>query len=210
MNKLFCTLTFIFCTSACLAQFSFGLTGGIFTPDIDDKSFLIVNDDKWDMFRIQAENASYGVQAGIFALIDAKKIFIMPEVIFNSNKIDYTVEDIHNNEWTKVLSESYQAVDLALMLGPQFGPLRIGVGPVAHWHISSSSELFELHGFEQNFKSMKYAWQAGLGLDVWVLHLELRYEGNFNRFGDHFSFFGETYEFDQRPSRWLARLGFHF
>ena len=40
--------------------------------------------------------------------------------------------------------------------------------------------------------------------------IDLRYEGNFSKFGDHITFFGDEYKFDQSAARFLISLGFMF
>ena len=95
-------------------------------------------------------------------------------------------------------------------MGIKLGPLRLGAGPVAHVHLNSNSELFDFDGFDQKFKELTWGYQAGIGLDLWKLVLDFRYEGNFNKYGDHLVFFGNTYAFDDNPGQLVASVGFAF
>jgi hypothetical protein len=74
--------------------------------------------------------------------------------------------------------------------------------------LSSTSELTDIPGYEQRFQEMTYGWQAGIGFDVWKFLLDLKYEGNFTKYGDHIRVFGNDYDFDSRPGRFLVTLGF--
>ena len=72
------------------------------------------------------------------------------------------------------------------------------------------SELDQIEGYVQDFKDITYGWQGGLGLDIWKIFIEVNYEGNFSRFGDHINLFGKDFAFDERPARFVGTLGFFF
>jgi hypothetical protein len=42
------------------------------------------------------------------------------------------------------------------------------------------------------------------------LGIDLRYEGNFNNFGDHITFGGNKYEFSKKPSRMMLAVAMSF
>ena len=84
--------------------------------------------------------------------------------------------------------------------------MRLMGGAVGHYFLSSSSELTEFEDYEQKFDNLTYGWQAGIGVDVLNIMLDVRYEGNFSKFGDHIVFSGESFAFDHAPARLLASL----
>jgi len=96
------------------------------------------------------------------------------------------------------------------MMGFKFGPLRLQGGPVGHVFLNSTSELFDIEGYDQKFDEMTFGYQAGVGLDIWKLVLDVKYEGNFNKTGDHIVFAGQQFNFDQTPGRLLVSVGFAF
>jgi len=81
---------------------------------------------------------------------------------------------------------------------------------VAHVFLDSTSELFDFANYEQNFDDLTIGYQAGIGLDIWKFVLDFKYEGNFQKYGDHLVFFGNQYQFDDSPGRMIASLGFAF
>ena len=137
-------------------------------------------------------------------------MYVQPEFIFNSNRIEYRLEDLESGAIDAVFAEDYKYLDIPVMVGLKSGILRINAGPVAHVFLNSSSELWDIDGYEQKFDEMTWGWQAGLGLDLWMLTLDFRYEGNFNNAGDHFRLFGEKFQFDESPSRWIGSIGIRF
>ena len=68
----------------------------------------------------------------------------------------------------------------------------------------------EIDGYEENFKKLLWGWQAGMGFDFWILTIDLRYEGNFSKFGNHIKFGNKNYSFSDNPQRLIASLGVAF
>jgi hypothetical protein len=190
------------------SQFSFGVTGGLSTSDLSENTAnVIIND--IDQFKIEVSEARYGIHVGAFGIIQMNQFYLMPELIFNSNKVEYEITDLdHSGEVVTILrEEELQKLDLGLMMGAKLGAFRFGIGPVGHVHLDNVSQLWDIEGYDQNFDGMKWGWQTGLGLDLWLLHFDVRYEGNLSKFGDHITFFDKDFNFDKRVHRWIFRVG---
>jgi hypothetical protein len=190
-------------------QVRIGIKGGLSTFDLSPSDLVILDRNDAAAFKMKIDDAKYGIHIGFFIQAKTDFLFIQPEVLFNSNSIDYAVEDIQTGD-IRILDENYQQLDFPVMVGFRIGVLRLGAGPVGHLAISSTSDLLDVEGYEQSFKGLTWGWQGGLGLDLWKLHFDIRYEGNLSNFGDHIVFFGKRYPFDERPSRLIASLGISF
>jgi len=163
-----------------------------------------------EQLQVSIENANYGAHFGF--LLQGKigdNFFVQPEILFNTTSVDFRVEDFAT-QTSRVLNESYNQLDIPFMMGWKFGPLRVQGGPVGHVFINSKSELFDIDGYAQKFNEFTYGYQAGLGLDIWKIILDIKYEGNFNTFGDHITFGNANYAFNQNPTRIVASLGIVF
>lgn len=191
-------------------QVKVGVKGGLSTYDIQPSSLIILDQSDVEDFKLELADAKFGLHIGMFFQITAGNFVLQPELIFNSNSVDYTIEDIQGVDDLLIRDESFQYLDIPLLIGVRMGPLRLNGGPVGHVFINSTSDLFDVGGYDQNFERLTYGWQAGAGLDIWRLHLDFRYEGNFSKFGDHIIFFGKSYSFDNAPSRLIASLGLSF
>ncbi|MFK7934387.1 MAG: porin family protein [Saprospiraceae bacterium] len=202
--KKFLFLSFLLCTVfATQAQFKFGLRGGISSLDFDPMP-IITGDES---LKVAFNDASYGVHGGVFARI-GNKIYIQPEILFNSNTVDYDVTDFSG---TELLKERYQFVDIPLLVGFKMGFFRVQAGPVGHIFVNSTSELGDkVQNYQQTFEDMTYGYQAGIGLDLGKLIVDVKYEGNFDRFGEHFTIDGTQYMFDGAPARLVASVGLAF
>ncbi len=186
-------------------QVKFGIKGGVSTYDLGANDALMIVTNTSD-FLLNVRDAKYGYHVGFVfqGLIGA--FVIQPEIVFNSNTVDYTFEDVANSTVNNVFSEKYNNVDLPIMMGLKAGPLRLMAGPVGHFFINSVSDLDDLEFYDPMFDTVTFGWEAGIGLDFLNLMLDIRYEGNFYSFGDHFNFAGNSYAFDSNPARLLASL----
>ena len=191
------------------SQVRIGIKGGLSSMDITPSSLVILDASDAERFKLDVRDAKYGVQLGFFIQAQIGTFFLQPEMVFNSNSVDYTLEDLQFND-DLIKDENYQYLDFPLIMGIKMGPVRIGAGPVAHLFLDSTSDLFDVDGYDQTFEKLTYGWQAGLGLDIWKLHIDVRYEGNLSKFGNHLEFYGHEYAFDESASRIIASMGISF
>lgn len=208
--KLLLPLILILClTQLAVAQrtFQLGFKGGISTYDLGvDETLTIFNSDEEDKLILGVEDARYGFHGGIVLQLNVAAFILQPEVVFNSNSVNYSVDNVMTTDGDQVFKEKYHNLDIPVLLGLRAGPLRVVAGPVGHYYLSSSSELFEFEEYDQKFEELTYGWQAGMGLDILNIMIDIRYEGNFAPFGDHIVFYGRSYEFSTNPARLLASI----
>ncbi|MBX2816203.1 MAG: PorT family protein [Saprospiraceae bacterium] len=186
------------------AQVRFGFKGGVGTYDLgaDDALSLVRGTDE---FQLKIEDARFGYHLGIALQIRLATFVIQPEVVFNSNRVDFSFQDISNPS-DDIFTERYHALDIPFLFGLKAGPLRLMLGPVGHYFLDSTSELLQFEEYEQKFEDLTYGWQGGIGLDFFNLMIDIRYEGNFYRFGDHIVFNNQSFAFASKPARLLASL----
>ncbi len=191
------------------SQLKFGIKGGFSTTQLDAQDFNVIDDGGVEELSIALKEAKYGIHGGLIIQGRIGNFLIQPEILFNSNSVDYEVTDL-NTLSKEVFNEKFQYVDFPLLVGFKFGPLRLMGGPEGHIYINSTSDLFDFDDYDQVFEDVTLSWLAGIGLDIWSLALDVRYEGNFNKFGEHINFAGRQYNFADTPARWLFSLGFMF
>jgi Outer membrane protein beta-barrel domain len=189
-------------------SFKWGVRLGISTPDIKPGD---LNPIQTTNLKIKVDDANYGFHGGLWARGKFGNFMVQPEVVFNTTKVAYKVSNVLNGRLLDSLiqNESFQNLDIPLMLGYKAGGLRLMAGPVGHLHISNSSE-FTNTDLKEKFTALKWGFQAGLGLDFGNLGLDLRYEGNFSKFGDHISIGGKAFDFATNPSRLIVSMAIGF
>lgn len=207
--RLLTAMLFLFSLNTVSGQFELGIRAGISSYDLANEGIFVNNGNQQISWNIA--NAGYGIHGGIYTRITVLGVFLEPAVIFNTNTVDYDIKQIGSSGiFNTIGSERYNYVDLPLILGIKISKLRLQGGPVGHFFINSSSELVDFSGYSQKFKEATYGWQAGAGLDLWKFRLDLMYEGNFSKFGNHIQIGGTSYQFATAPSRLLLSLGYRF
>ncbi|MEZ4917643.1 MAG: outer membrane beta-barrel protein [Saprospiraceae bacterium] len=185
------------------AQFSIGLKGGVNTQLTRPDEIMVNNGDS--SFNFGVDDFKFGTHFGMYVRI-GEAVFIQPEVLFNSVRTDYRATSDDLGELVK--NEQFNNLDIPILVGFTAGPIRVHGGPVGHYFLNSKSELTDINGYEARWKQMTWGWQAGLTFGTGRVSGDLRYEGNFNKYGDHINFFGDSYAFSNNPSRLVLSLNF--
>lgn len=202
MKKLMLFAVLFSMAFATQAQLKFGIKGGLSTSDIKPMELFTGQELNLDL-----KEAGYGLHFGAFVRAQAGPIFIQPEALFNSFNAEYEISDISGST---VFKESYKNLDVPVIIGLKFGPLRMGAGPVAHINLDRSTTLSDEPNIDDNFEKTSFGYQAGIGLDIWKLNFDVRYEGNFNNVGDHISVGGTDINVGDKPNRILVSMGITF
>ena len=206
VTKLFALLILLAAAPQINAQVKAGLRLGMSSTEV--KVGDLFNDEGRNF---AVTDANYSFHAGGFIQIEAGPIFIQPEAVFNSNRVTFQVDDFGNGIVGEAFSEKYNYLDIPIMTGLKLGPLRLQAGPVGHLLIGNESELAQnIPDYEANYKKLKVGFQTGIGLDIWKILIDLKYEGNFNQFGDDITIGGQQFEFSRNPSRLVATIGYAF
>jgi hypothetical protein len=205
---LCCTL---FAVTKAFSQVRPGIKFGVSTPDVSPKDILVTNQNGDDYYRIFVERARYGLHGGIFIQMQLGGFFFQPEFLYNSTRIDYRIDDLLDQVTPlDTFTDTYRSLDFPLIIGLKTGALRLGGGPVGHLNFKDEGGFSQYDGFNDAFEELTWGWQAGIGLDLWKLHVDVRYEGSFNQLGDHITFFGKQFDFATANNRLIASLGFSF
>lgn len=212
MKKLFLLLFLIpvfFVTNAQKSGFKFGIKVGLSQTDYGIKE-LVVNDG--GSYKIDIEDTPVGFHGGITLQLKLNKLIIQPEFLLNSSRVNYKVTGSIPSIADTLLfaDEKFNDLDIPLMIGFKSGALRLNAGPVGHLHLNSTSELTKISGYSQNFEKLLWGWQAGMGFDFWIITIDLRYEGNFSKYGNHMKFGNKTYSFSNSPQRLIGSVGIVF
>ncbi len=210
MRKLlFICLFFALCTTG-FSQIQFGFRAGLGTTDISPTDLTLFSQDGREALGLAIDDAKFNIFGGFLVRIMLDDFFIQPELVFSSNGVDYSVDDLSSpgNVITTVRKERYQYLDIPVMVGYKTGFLRLMLGLEGHVFLNSTSDLFDFENYDQNFDAFTLGWQGGLGVDISKIMIDLRFQGNFTKFGTHIRFAGQEYQFDDSPSRLMLSVGF--
>jgi len=140
------------------------------------------------------QSAQAGLQGGLFARLTLKKLIIQPEAFIGLKRgeIDFSYEPTGSTTIQKVDATQelkLTTLDVPVMVGYQLldiplVKIRANAGPVASIVLNkdvtiSKNELADTQIPTEDLIELKdqaaYSFQAGLGVDVWKLTLDARY-----------------------------------
>jgi len=209
-------LILIFAASFLLVQFadaqmfSFGIKAGLGVNQLK-VSDLTGIDNGTDVYDLVTGESVMGYHVGVQTRIKIAMLFVQPELYFNDG--GGTLEKVVENGTNELMNVDFKRIDLPVLVGVKFGPLRVGAGPVGSYVVKESviNDIADLDPDYSVFtNSMTWGFQAGLGLDLSKISLDARYEGSLSKLGETFSVGGTDFDLDARPSQWVFSLGFWF
>jgi hypothetical protein len=194
-------------------QSHWGIKAGLVSQSLAEDEFLFDGDSSFDDFKLDVREADYGFQFGMLYHFEiSNRVFIQPEILFNSSSHSYALDDLENgNADDVILKEKFAYLDFPVQLGLLFHPFQFGAGIVPQIMLDNSSELSDLQRFEQGFENVSYAWTAGAGIDIFkTFKFEVRYENSEELLGRTIIVDNERYDFDSRVSQWIFSLALIF
>lgn len=221
MKYFLIVFSFIGIVQASQAQLlKFGLRGGASSTNLTADDLFITNSTAFDELKVKVGDSKVGVHAGIFARVNVPvlPIYIQPELLFSSVGGEYEVSSVvDGNAETSIKDVKFSRLDIPALIGGKIGPFRINAGPVFTFILNEENgfsaavqEAAGLTNADQDTKGATVGYQAGVGLDLWKLALDLKYEGDLSKLGDGVTIGGNQYNFDTRNSQVLLSLGYFF
>lgn len=192
------------------AQVRFGLRAGVsLAATAEDVAEF---DYRSRAFRLSVADVASGFHLGFFVqgrLGD--KWVLQPGLLVHSTRTDYLLEELLQAETiASVRSERFSAVELPMMVAYRWGALRLQAGPVGRARFAQSSELQGVAGYTADLDAddLTIGYQAGIGLDVWRILLDVKYDGTFASTDAVINIGGDAIAFSERSSRTYLTLGY--
>ena len=184
------------------AQLRFGIRGGINSSNM--KVGAITGSD----YSLEYAKGDIGYHVGVMAQAKLLGIFIQPELLFTTTKND--IQFSHGTLVYDPGEQVFHKIDIPVMAGVKVGPFKLQAGPVGTMMINSKSDLLDQVSLEPGFNRLSIGYQAGVGLELSSLLVDVKYEGNLSRLGSGVTIAGTDYSFDQRMNQWILSIGFLF
>jgi hypothetical protein len=136
----------------------------------------------------------YGAQAGIFLRIAIKKLYIQPEMYFSmkGGELSYDLSKKNSDSIMGTVNKKFTLynVDIPIMIGyslidKDMFKFRAMAGPVASFNLTKNIDVSKTSGIKSDIakddlNSAIWSLQAGLGVDIWKLTFDARYEFGLN------------------------------
>ena len=180
-----------------LPTFSFGIKGGV------NYSSLKTKDDLTD------QNSIMGYQVGVFSRIGAVGMYFQPELYLGSKGNEFI--RIENTSGSSVEAKGkvkFTTLDLPLLLGTKIGPNKLNLhfmaGPVVSFIVDENTTFDSAYqGVTDfgNYKKQTLGVQAGTGVDLGNLTVDLRYEAGLSNVS-------QSEKYNQKQNLFHLSLGF--
>lgn len=208
-NFFFLLLGLLFVSTTATAQVEFGLKAGLATESLQGERFDFTEAGR-ESLSLALSDGNYGFQFGALVRIPLSDRFdIQTELTLNSTSAEFRFDD-PDQQSTQVFRERYNDVNIPILASWKIGFLRFNAGPVGHLFVSSTSDLMDADGRERTFDSFNLGYTLGGAVDIGPITVDVRYDGNFSRYGEDFVVAGEAFRVDQAPKRWVGSVAYRF
>ncbi|GHB81596.1 porin family protein [Persicitalea jodogahamensis] len=165
-------------------NFKFGIKAGANLSNLKGDDVVSSNDPN---VKIGNTNATLtGFVGGVFMRLGSS-IYLQPEILLSQK--GGSVNVFRSGSGTTNANNSidvrFTNFDVPVLVGLRFGDFfRINAGPIASLRLSENGGLREAlnevgaNSVKDNYKAAALGYQAGVGVDIGNLSIDLRYEGN--------------------------------
>lgn len=211
MKKLSIILFAVLISLPAFSQIKFGIKAGASTNSLtmDNVKQIATGSSTYSVQML--EEAKYGFHGGLFMRVKLLALYVQPELLFASKSSAYKVTNVTTGT-VKDVVQSMNKLDIPVMVGLKFGPVRVNAGPAGSLLIGSPKELINDPNLKSTYAKMSIGYQAGVGLDILKkLTIDLRYEGSLKKYQTQIeNLAGTTVNLDDRPNAFLFSLGLMF
>jgi len=216
MKKVILISLVVLVSLPAFSQIKFGLKAGVSTTNLSMADVKTVTSGNTTYTVDAVTSAKYGFHGGAFVRLSLFGIYLQPELLFSTRTNEYTISNTTNLQsvTSYTAKQSFNKLDIPVMLGLKLGPLRINAGPVGSLLINSPKALIKDPDYKNNYNKMTIGYQAGVGFDIFnILTFDLRYEGSLKKYQNQIqSLAGNKTKFnlDDRPNAFVFSLGLMF
>ncbi|TCN64527.1 porin family protein [Acetobacteroides hydrogenigenes] len=207
MRKFFLIVVLLGFTGVVNAQLvTFGLKAGVNTTTDVFKNVSLTNDEGKG-YDIINNKAKVGFLAGAYARVSILGFFVQPELYYAQSSTEITLQEIGTTTVSKEVNK-LNTLNIPILFGTKFGPLRVNAGPVATIILSNTNIVDNVSGLDQDMDKANWGLQAGVGLDISKISLDARYETSISKLGSAYNTAsGSKVNFGSRPQQFIFTLG---
>jgi opacity protein-like surface antigen len=214
MKKSFALILIVFVSIPAFSQIKFGLKAGVSTTSLSMPSVSTITSGSTTYTVNGLTSAKYGFHGGAFVRLTLFGVYIQPELLFSTRTNEYTVSNVTNqaSPVSYVAKQTFNKLDIPVMVGLKLGPLRLNAGPSGSLLINSPKNLITNPDYKNNYNRMTFGYQAGVGFDLLgLLTFDVRYEGSLKKYQNQIqNLTGTKYNLDDRPNAFLFSVGLMF
>lgn len=181
--------------------FQLGIRGGVSSYNVRYQDFTNINNVSIE------SNSDLGMHLGFYSRIQVLGFYVQPELLYTRTGSQITTSTPNQ---TTTSDLRFQRIDVPVLVGKKFlGVFRGNAGPVFSSLIRADlTESNVKANISDAYRNNTVGFQVGVGVDIWKLVLDLKYEGSLGKFGESITTGGQSFTTDARPSQWLISVGY--
>jgi hypothetical protein len=154
-----------------------------------------------------------GIVGGAFFRF-GRTFFIQPELLLSAKGGSFDL--IQSGLTNQQIDVRLTTLDIPVLIGFKIGPLRLNAGPMASLTVSENQSLkdalnqYTSQSIDNTFKQAVFGYQAGVGLTLLGLQLDVRYEGNLSDLSQVGINTGSDARFTTKTTLWQLTAGYGF
>lgn len=155
---------------------------------------------------ISQSDARLGFHAGLYSRVMVLGFYVQPELLFTSTSSEIA---INSASGTTVSQMNFAKLDVPVMVGKRFFRIaRVNAGPVFSTLLKADVRQGNItEDISSQYKSASVGFQFGVGVDLWKLNADLKYEGSFSALSNSVTIQGQNFAASTRPSQFILSLG---
>lgn len=211
MKKLITIILVVLISIPAFSQLKFGIKAGVSTSSLSMGTVKTLTSGTTSYTVDALTTAKYGFNGGVFMRLTIFGLYIQPELLLDTRTNEYTVKNVQTSV-SSIVKQNFNKLDIPVMLGIKFGPLRLNAGPSASLLINSPKDLIDSPEFKGMYSKMTVGYQAGLGVDLLkTLTFDIRYEGSLKKYQNRIkNLAGTSVNLDDRANAFVLSLGLFF
>ena len=153
----------------------------------------------WDNFSSRF-SSDFGGDIGVYGRAMFAGFYVQPEVMFHNTNKNIDIDD-RNYEI------SYSRLNVPILIGQRFfKTVRYSIGPVGTLNLGGSSDASDIEDI--SYSSFNIGMQAGLGLDIWKLRIDAKYQIAFSEVTDEVSVGNDSFTPSSYGNFFLLEVGY--
>jgi hypothetical protein len=158
----------------------------------------------------KSDNSEFGYHLGVIGQFELLGLLVQPELLLSTISNKYKISEAATPQNIVTKNDRTFNLDFPIILGYKIGPAKLEAGPVGRILIANFSQLKDYTGYENQFNRASWAFQAGAGLQLLGLTVDLKYEFGLSKLGSGIKVGGVERKFDSRVNQFVLSVGYFF
>ena len=209
MKQTFIFFALLFSSISLSAQWKIGpkVSTGVILQGAESFRIVPMSDNR--IYDLEYVGGSSTYSAGLMAYRKLGPFFLQMEALATSYSLEFRMDSYKSlDQSSPIYSEDYYILEVPFIAGVQLKDnFKLGLGPIAEVRADKNSQFQELDYYRDTTKPIEFGFQALLGYNKGVFHIDLKYVNRFNSIADGFNFGNDEMKLNKSANRLSLSVG---